>query len=42
MPRVRFVSMGFDNVNELVLSFILNQAGDAEYEAVKGLVADMD
>jgi hypothetical protein len=41
MPRVRFVSMGFDNVNQLVLNFIRNEALDADYQAVRGLVADM-
>lgn len=41
MPRVRFVAMGFNNVNQLVLNFIRNEAEDADYQAVRGLVAEM-
>jgi hypothetical protein len=41
MPKVRFAAMGFDNVNQLVLKFIRNEAEDDDYKAVSGLVAEM-
>jgi len=41
MPQVNFKAMKFINLNQLVLNFIRNEAGDEDYKAVSGLVTEM-
>jgi hypothetical protein len=41
MPHVRFVALQMDNVNQLVLRYIRNEADSDDESAVSGLVAEM-
>lgn len=41
MPQVNFNAMQFVNLNQLVINFIRNEAGDEDFQAVSGLVTEM-